>query len=145
MNIAYQIKKWDMSHPVAFTILRVILGVCLATKGMLFLNNTIPLEDLIKRSSLNALNLNAQLTLLITWVHILGGTFITLGLFTKISTWAQIPIVLGAIIFINLNTNIVSTYSDLLFSIFILVLLVMVVFEGGGVLSMDNYVKRHLL
>jgi putative oxidoreductase len=145
MNIAYQIKKWDLSHPVIFVALRVILGVCLTTRGIYYLNDMIPINDLIRNSSLNALHLNTQLALLITWVHILGGTLITLGLFTRISVWAQIPILLGAIIFINLANSTSATFSALLFSVFILALLILFAFEGGGVISMDTYVKRHLL
>jgi len=145
MNIAYKIKKWDISHPFGFTIIRVILGVLLLIRGICFLNNIQPLYALIKNSSLNTLNIDEQLTMIITWIHILGGTLITLGLFTKIAVWAQIPIVLGAIIFINIRHTLYATPADLFLSIFILLLLTMFAFEGGGHASMDNYVKSNLL
>ena len=146
MNIVYQKKRWDITYPLLFTIFRVILGLCLAIRGIYFLNNMLPLQQIIEGAKLNTLNLNMALALLIMGVHILGGTFIVLGLKTRIAVWAQIPIVLGAIIFINIrNALLFTSYTDLLFSIFILLLLVLFAFEGGGKISMDCHLRNHLL
>jgi putative oxidoreductase len=145
MNIANKISAWDEKHPVLFAILRVILGLILAIRGIHFLTTIKPLFYLIKDSRLNELNMNMPLALFICWVHILGGTFIILGLLTRISAWAQIPIILGAIFFINLNNNLSLTYPDLLLSIFVLILLILFALAGGGKISMDNYAKGHLL
>ena len=143
MNYAYQIKRWSSTHPVLLTILRIILGICLTARGLYFLNNNYALNQMITNSALNSLDMTAILAMLITAVHILGGAFIILGLFTKLSTWAQVPIVVGAIIFINLNGGV--HINDLLFSIFILLLLSIFIIEGGGNISMDHHIKRTLL
>jgi putative oxidoreductase len=145
MNIPNKISAWDDKHPVLFAILRVILGLILAIRGIYFLTTIEPLFYLIKGSRLSELNMNMPLALFVCWVHILGGTFIILGFLTRISVWAQIPIILGAIIFINLNDNLSLTYPDLLLSIFVLILLILFAFAGGGKISMDNYAKGHLL
>ena len=89
--------------------------------------------------------MNMPFALLFCWVHILGGTFIILGLLTKISVWAQIPVVLAAIFILGLNNGLSRTYPDLLLQIFVLFLLILIAFGGGGEISMDNYVKKHLL
>jgi len=121
-----------------------MLGVCLAIRGIYFLNDSQSLQEVIQKSRLNALNLTVVLAMIITWVHLLGGTLIILGLWTRLAVWAQIPIVLGALIFIN-SSGMAMVHSDVLFSIFILVLLVVFAFDGGGKVSMDAYLKRHLL
>ena len=91
------------------------------------------------------LNINRTLALLICWVHLLGGTFIIMGLLTRISAWAQVPIMVGAIIFINLNSSLSQHFSELLLSLLVLILSVWFAWAGGGKISMDYYVKRHLL
>jgi putative oxidoreductase len=147
MNLVYQqIKKLDINYPVGFTIIRVVLGFTLTIRGIFFLINMAPLQEAIVNSSINALNFSMALALIIMWVHMLGGALIILGLKTRIAVWAQIPIVLGAIIFINTRSGLVfTTHSDLLFSVFILLLLVLFAFEGGGKISMDAYLKKHEL
>jgi putative oxidoreductase len=144
MNLTYQIKQWYFAHPIGFTILRVALGVCLAIQGIYFLNNTQILLNVIEDSQLHKLNINSLLTFIITWAHIFGGTFIILGLITRISVWAQVPIILGAIIFVNKN-NIFTVHFDLLLSVIILIALLFFAFEGAGPISMDEYVKKEVL
>jgi uncharacterized membrane protein YphA (DoxX/SURF4 family) len=75
----------------------------------------------------------------------MGGTFIILGLLTRISAWAQIPILIGAIIFINLNSHLSQGFSELFLSFLVLVLSAWFAWVGGGKFSMDHYVKRNLL
>jgi uncharacterized membrane protein YphA (DoxX/SURF4 family) len=75
----------------------------------------------------------------------LGGTFIVLGLLTRVSALVQIPILLGAIIFINLNSRLAFSFPELLLAIVVLILSVFFALAGGGKISMDNYAKRHLL
>ncbi len=145
MNISNKISAWDNKYPVLFVILRVVLGLILVLRGIYFLTTIKPLFYLIKDSRLSGLNINMPLALFICWVHLLGGTFIILGFLTRISVWAQIPIILGAIIFINLNNSLSVTYPDLLLSVFVLILLILFALAGGGKISMDNYAKGHLL
>lgn len=145
MSIPGKISEWDDKNPFLFLILRVALGIILAIRGISFLISIQPLFHLIGSSSLNELNMNKTLALFICWVHILGGTFIILGLLTRISASAQIPILLGAIVFINLNSRLSQGFSELLLSLLVLILSAWFAWAGGGKISMDYYSKRHLL
>jgi putative oxidoreductase len=145
MNIFNRFKFWDDKYPVLFVILRIALGLILSIRGIYFLTRIRPLFYLIKESKLNELNINMPLALVICWIHTLGGAFIILGLLTRISVWAQIPIVLGAIFIINLNNPLSLTYPDLLLAVVVLILLIFFAVVGGGKISMDNYAKGHLL
>jgi len=145
MSIPSKFSVWDDKYPFLFVILRVMLGLILAIRGIFFLTSIQPLFHLIKSSSLSELNMNMTLALFICWVHLLGGTFIILGLLTRIAAWAQIPILIGAIVFINLNSSLSSSISELLLSVFVLILSAFFAWAGGGKISMDNYAKSHLL
>lgn len=145
MAIYNKIEKWNVIYPCTFTITRFILGLFLATRGIYFFINVQPLYYLIKDSHLNELNINMSLAMIISFVHILGGVFIFLGLFTKIAAWAQVPVVLGAIIFINAHNGLSFTYPGLLISLFVLTLLLLFAFKGGGRISIDYYAKKKLL
>ncbi len=145
MLIPGKISAWGARYPFFFVILRIMLGLILAIRGIFFLTSIQPLFHLIKSSSLNELNMNMSLALLVCWVHILGGTFIILGFLTRLSAWAQIPILIGAILFINLNTSLSISYSELLLSLCVLILSIWFALAGGGKISMDHYAKSHLL
>lgn len=145
MNIPGQISAWDDKYPFLFLILRVVLGVILTLRGIFFITSIEPLFHLIKNSSLNELNMNMTLALFICWAHLLGGTFIILGFLTRIAAWAQVPILIGATILINLNSSLSNHYSELPLSIFVLFLSIWFAVAGAGRISMDSYAKSHLL
>jgi uncharacterized membrane protein YphA (DoxX/SURF4 family) len=145
MNLPGKISSWDDKYPFLFVILRIGLGLILAIRGLYYLTTIQPLFYLIKGSSLSKLNINMPLALFVCWVHILGGTFIILGLLTRISAWAQIPVLLGAIFFINLNDGTSHSIQELLLSVIVLILLILFALAGGGKISMDQYAKKHLL
>ena len=79
------------------------------------------------------------LNTIIPWLHLLGGTMIILGLFTRLSSLVQIPILLGAVFIVNAKKAFSLNETDLLFSIVILMLLLFFLLEGGGRLSLDHY------
>ena len=141
MSFLQQINDWSSKHnPKWLVAIRVALGLCLFVKGFGFIKNNAVLEEYISTTSFveNA----SWLTTLIPWVHLLGGSMIIAGLFTRLGALLQIPILLGAVFFVNARKGIFAGESDLLFSIIILVLLLFFLLEGGGPLSLDNYFAR---
>ena len=146
MNMLHQIDHWSLTHnPKWLVIFRVVLGIILFVRGITFLNNTTALQHFIENSTLNNWDNSLWLSLIITWIHLLGGVFISLGLFTRISALVQIPVVLGAIIFTNASNSIFAAQPNLILPLVILLLLIVFTIEGGGQVSMDEYVKKHLL
>lgn len=145
--MAFNIKSNSLAvnHSLMFIITRFILGLLLAIKGIYFFVNVTPLYYIIKDSRLDALDISMPLGIAISVVHMLGGVFIIAGLFTKASAWAQVPILVGAIIFINAHNSLSFTYPGLLISLVVLALLLLFAIKGGGGVSVDNYAKRHLL
>ena len=72
-----------------------------------------------------------------------GGILIATGLITRWAVIFQIPILLGAVFFVNLPNGFTPINSEPGFSIAVLVLLIFFLFYGSGDFSLDNYLKKH--
>ena len=68
----------------------------------------------------------------IAFAHILGGVLLILGVLTRFACLLQIPILLGAIFFINLNREMYRPLSELAMSILVLLLLILFLVVGNG-------------
>jgi putative oxidoreductase len=140
MAILHQLDKWSTTHPRLLLLLRAALGIALTAKGIAFISDMMSLKTLLAGSSFNFLP--DWIALVITWIHLLCGFLITIGLFTRLSALVQIPILIGAVI-INASSGIFTPGSELIYSLLILILLIFFVFEGGGELSVDEFIKKH--
>ena len=140
MSLAYQINEWSVKHhPKWLVVLRVALGLCLFIKGFDFIKNSVELTSLFSATSIfvKATWINT----IIPWLNLLGGTMLIIGLFTRMWAIIQIPILLGAVFFVN--TGVFATRTDVMLPIIILALLIFFLFEGGGPISLDNYFKHY--
>ena len=106
------------------------------------MSDMMSLKALLSASSFNFLP--DWIALVITWIHLLCGFLITIGLFTRLSALIQIPILIGAVI-INASAGVFTPGSELIYSLLVLILLVLFLFEGGGELSLDKFIKTHLI
>lgn len=144
MNIVQRIDNWNHSHPYLLqTILRIILGLVLLQKGISFLSNSEHLRELILQS-----RFKSWVTFLASYIvfaHLLGGTLIVIGLLTRIVIILQLPILAGAMLFVNPLQGSFSINFELFLSIVVFALLIYFLIKGPGDLSMDTYLKTHLL
>jgi uncharacterized membrane protein YphA (DoxX/SURF4 family) len=122
-------------HPKWLVAIRVLLGMCLFIKGFEFIQDQAVLRDLISITSLR--DQANWLETIIPWIHLLGGSLIVVGLFTRASVLINIPILIGAVFMVNMKIGFHG--SDLMFSIIVLFLLIFFLVEGGGPLSLDHY------
>ena len=137
-----QMEKWSSTHHPKWLVLpRIALGICLIVKGISFIRNTVYLESLLAETKVG--DSGAWLALVITWLHLLCGVLIIIGLFTRWATLLMIPILLGAVIFINAPKGIFAAESEFGFSLAILLMLVFFFIEGDGPLSLGDYFKKN--
>ena len=142
MSLMHQMNEWSSKHhPKWLVVLRVALGVCLFLKGFEFIQNSVELTGFFSATSY--FQKATWLNTVIPWIHLLGGSMIIVGLFTRLWTLVQIPVLLGAVFFVNAKTGVFAGESDLMFAIIILLLLVFFFIEGGGPISLDNYFKNY--
>ena len=133
MNFLQRFEQWgDAHHPKWLDIIRILLGIFLCYKGIDFLQNasalTGPLSTKTSFGNFTVIILGHY----VTFAHILGGILLVLGLFTRFACLIQIPILLGAIIFINSAKDVFRPYSELFFSILVLLLLIYFLIVGNG-------------
>ncbi len=133
MNLLQRIEHWGNSHhPKWLAIIRIALGIFLCYKGIDFLLNMGTLINLMtSKTSFGSFTyiLAGQY---VVFAHILGGILLILGLFTRFACIIQIPILLGAVIFVNTNGAMLRPYSELFLSILILLLLICFLIVGNG-------------
>jgi uncharacterized membrane protein YphA (DoxX/SURF4 family) len=68
----------------------------------------------------------------VVFAHIIGGFLMAIGVLTRFASLIQIPILLGAIIFINTPGDVMKPYSELFLSILVLLLLIFFLIVGNG-------------
>jgi putative oxidoreductase len=137
MGLLHQINSWSATHHPRWLVFpRVALGLALFVKGISFMQSRMELEALVAQSSLA--DFSPWIALTVTWIHLLGGFLIIIGLLTRLAVVVQIPVLIGALFFITQPAG-----SEFLFALTILILLVFFFFEGGGPLSLDNFFSKY--
>ncbi len=150
MNLLEKFEYWgDRHHPKWLDIIRIALGLFLCYKGIDFLRHTSTLISIMKSTSPFSEFVIILLGHYVTFAHILGGFFLAIGLFTRAACIIQIPILIGAIIFVNISTamDTFAPYSELFLSIMVLLLLIYFLIIGNGPISVklppEENLKEH--
>jgi putative oxidoreductase len=137
MNNIKSLNKWANAHtylPVDF--LRMVLGVILFMKGVFFVSNIQYLVDLI--SPIDQYGGGMILLHYIAPAHLVGGVLLFFGLLTRWAIFAQLPILIGAIV-INFMGQ--MHQQNLLFALLILAFCIGFLVYGSGKHSADYFFK----
>ena len=142
MNPFQKIEKWGDAHQSKWlSVLRIILGCIIFFKGLFFIQNTEALNAMIANSKVSIYAV--ALTHYVALAHLMGGILIILGLVTRLAILFQIPILLGAIIFVNAQKGFYSIHSELGYSVLVLALLLFILVFGSGKFSLDSFMRTH--
>jgi putative oxidoreductase len=144
MNTLTKIEHWaDTHHPQWIDFVRIILGLFILYKGILFISDTQGLLAIMKNAELQFVNLG--LAHYVAFSHLVGGILIALGLVTRFAILFQIPILLGAVFLVNIQQGFIAVSNNTEFGISVAVLLLLIMFllYGSGKFSVDNWMRRH--
>ncbi len=143
MNTLQRIEKWgDAHHPKWLSVVRMALGCFLMYVGVLFVMNRDALDAIINENpTLTAVSFG--IAHYIVFAHIVGGLFITMGLYTRLAALLNLPVLLGALLFVHSRTGLFQVYPVLGLSLLVLLLLALFLVEGSGPISVDDYMRRH--
>jgi len=137
MDLLHRFEYWgDHHHPKWIDILRIILGVFLCYKGIDFLRNTSLLISLMSGSASFNSFLTVLLAHVIPFVHIVGGLLLIMGILTRFACLIQIPVLIGAIIFVKTAKDVLLPYAELYVTIAVLLALFYFLIAGNGPLSL---------
>lgn len=144
MNFVQRIEKWgDAHHPKWIDIIRIALGGILVIKGFQYINNMTEVSNMVNKTAFINLFSIGFISHYVIFAHLIGGALIMVGLLTRSASVVQIPVLLGAVIFVNSAGGLFQAQSELWFSVLILILLVFFAIEGSGPISIDEWMKSH--
>jgi uncharacterized membrane protein YphA (DoxX/SURF4 family) len=135
-------RKWAADRSdMWLDLLRIYIGVGLFAKGVSFAT-----------TSRDALYLGGQDGL--SWaqyfaahyvvpVHIVGGLMLAIGLATRAAAIANIPILLGAVLFVHARQGLFTAAQTLEFALLVLFMLCVFAISGSGRISVDQYIAQH--
>jgi len=137
MNLVQRVEHWgDTHHPQWLDFVRIALGGFLCYKGIDFLYNMGDMLNLITNKMSFGSFSSMLMSNYISFAHILGGILLVLGVLTRFACLIQIPILLGAIFFVNLSPpDFYRPHAELALSILVLLLLILFLVIGNGRLS----------
>lgn len=130
---------WAESHrDVWLDCVRIYLGLGLLARGALIVFNV------RTEFFLNILSHGGEQWLLsglllhyVALAHFIGGLMLTIGLFTRIAAFVQLPILAGAVFIVHRQDGLFSLGQSLELSALVLFLLLVFVINGSGPLSVD--------
>jgi len=78
----------------------------------------------------------------VAFAHLVGGLMLAFGLFTRLAALVQLPVLIGAVFFIDTRDAMLATGSQFEYSLMVLVLLLVFLVYGGGKWSVDHQIIR---
>lgn len=145
MNVINKVEHWGDVHRAKWLdIIRIALGLLIFFKGIALISNNAATQDLLVQNNVYAFSgMMASLAIhIIAFIHLIGGILIAMGLLTRFAAVIQIPILLGAIFFVNIAKGFSMLNSELWLSVIVLLLLILFWVVGSGPFSVDQAMKR---
>lgn len=141
MNSIQRLEHWgEAHHPKYMDILRIALGVFLILKGAEFAQNSSTLTELMSRQIPFSGLLLLLLSHYIIFAHIAGGFLLAVGMLTRVACLVQIPVLLGALIFVR--WDVLGHFSGFFLALMILALLIWFFIIGSGPWSLDAAIEK---
>jgi len=136
-------EKTSITQPAWLTILRIVLGLILFLKAIIFIRDTTLLQSMIQHTGIGFFSKNAEtLAFIVAYLSLLCGLCILSGLFTRTSSIIQIPILIIAVFFVN-SKSIGESSFELVISAIVLVLLILFAIKGSGTISADEFFRTY--
>lgn len=132
--------KTKKIYPKWLVVLRILLGILLFMKGIQFIYDNTPIQQVLQKQT--TLQEYTWLQTIIPWIHLLGGVFITIGMFTRLAIVIQLPILIGAILFSQEKMSPIVFNSSLAYALIVLVLLFIFLFVGNGPVSWKKMIDK---
>jgi uncharacterized membrane protein YphA (DoxX/SURF4 family) len=134
------IEKKDNFNRVFISLFRIVLGILLFIKGIIFIRN----EGILRQvfSETESIQRFSLLQTGIPFIHILGGFLILIGLYTRIAIMVQLPFVIGALFVLLSAKKNAFNDSEIVFATVILVMLIIILKFGEGFYSWKNLIEK---
>ena len=139
MSLVTKIEGWGNAHQQNWLVFfRIALGLFITYKGFEFMFNIDYLQGTM--AGMDVMFSGAAIAHYVIFAHALGGPLIVFGLYTRIASLIQVPILIGAVVFVNYPKGFLSVGNHMELELSILVLIGLIVFMifGAGKYSLDE-------
>jgi putative oxidoreductase len=123
----------DAKTSTGYALIRIFLGLALTIRGWMILLNP---------DSLLELGVDREYFIWISLVgitHLSGGLLLFFGFLTRIGALVQIPIMISAIFYVHVHTQLMMGGQSLELAVLVLFLLCIYFIYGAGKLSIRSY------
>lgn len=121
------------------SLLRIFLGGYLFIKGMYFMFHMHQLYDLTANNLAYAQFIISHY---VVFAHVIGGFCLMIGLLTRWAALANIPVLVGAIVFVHASEGLFTQYQGLELTIIVLSILVVITITGSTKFSADYFIEK---
>lgn len=145
MNVIQKVEHWGDAHQTKWlAVVRIVLGLIIFSKGIALISDTVQQQEILFTNSVFGFSgMMASVAIhLIAFAHLVGGILIAIGLVTRFAVVIQIPILVCAILFVNIANGFSALNSELWLSIIVLCLLILFWVLGAGHYSVDQQFRK---
>jgi len=129
-----------LPRDAAFELLRIYLGLGLFVKGVSFAAD----PDMLARMTTDGW-LDPWTSFIqhyVVMAHTAGGLMLVAGFCTRVAALVNLPVLLGAVLFVHKEDGLFSHAQGLEFSVFVLFVLSLLAWHGAGSWSADRHVWK---
>jgi putative oxidoreductase len=143
MKSLTKIQTWSDGHRSKWTdFFRVALGLTLIWKGIEFILNLDALDLFLRDTGItDKIGISVSITLLaqlIIILHLIGGVCIAFSMHTRLFCLLNLPVLLGAVFFVNLRQNMFKPYAELWLSLLVLLAIICFLIIGDSVTTVEH-------
>ncbi len=136
-NLKRLLSRAGARYDLGLELVRIYLGIGLFVKGVYFVLHGEALISVLNQAG--HLNFGGTMLAHLTGLaHIGGGALLALGLATRIGALIQLPVLIGALWFVSIPQGLFTPGQSFEFTAFVLFLLLIFSFLGGGRWSADQ-------
>lgn len=141
MSLINRISHWSEVHHIQWReYLRIFLGIIILAKGVSFVADREAVRSLIEQTNFQLYIWGAVHYVVFT--HVVGGLFIILGFQTRLASILLLPVLIGAVFFVNITRGFSFLNSEFWLSLLVMILLILFVIWGSGRYSLDNMMNK---
>ncbi len=142
MNTAQRFTDYcEGNREIWFELIRIYLGIALFARGLyiFFPGGREVLHGFLESMGGGGWFAAVFWGHFVIMAHLCGGLFLAVGLLTRLAALVQIPILVGAVLFVHWQDGLFAMGQSLELAALVLFLLIVVFFHGPGIWSLDHY------
>ncbi len=125
------LESLNNNQNIAYLLIRTFIGLILFVRGWLFFSNPDAIMELVKDNTYH------MWYSYVTIGHLIGGLFLTIGIFSRLGALIQLPILAGAVFVVH-EQSLLNQGQSLELAVLVLFLLIVCFIFGSGAISLGR-------